>query len=273
MKPTAQAVGSCTKKGRSPVGAKASNLLPDVPFVIRNLVLLEERHKLFLKRPRPMMLLLVRDISTDRSHIRFANAKRPIPGLPGETGFPLSSRPPRRVRLNHPHHVGHALGWTNANQHMDVIGSAIDDERRSAELSDNAPKVCEKIVSDFGSDYGRIFRTVARYTIFALFARSGAFPHISVSNHGGRNNRDWSQKIADRSRTGHPDLRLAAKRRQNEAHGASRGSERQMTEPQRGERIFLCGVGALAREKPGASQQPAHIWNVMNSLPPNYFYM
>jgi hypothetical protein len=35
---------------------------------------------------------------------------------------------------------------------MDVIGGAIDDERRAAELSDNATEVCEKIVSHFGSD-------------------------------------------------------------------------------------------------------------------------
>ena len=152
MKPTAQAVGKLCEKSRSPVGAKENNLLPDVPFVIRNLILLEERHKLLLKRPRPMMLFLVRDMPTDRRHIRFAHAERPIPGLPGETSFPLSSRPSRRVRLNHPHHIGHALRWTNANQHVDVIGGAIDDERSAAEFADNTTEVSEQIISHLGSD-------------------------------------------------------------------------------------------------------------------------
>jgi len=35
---------------------------------------------------------------------------------------------------------------------MDVIGSAIDDERRPAEFADNAPKVREQIISHFASD-------------------------------------------------------------------------------------------------------------------------
>jgi len=81
MKPTAQAVGKLCEKRRSPVGAKENDLLPDVPFVIRNLVVLEEHNKLLLKRPRSMMLFLVRNIPADRRHIRFASAKRPIPGL------------------------------------------------------------------------------------------------------------------------------------------------------------------------------------------------
>ncbi|MGB9074727.1 MAG: hypothetical protein WCC22_18970 [Terriglobales bacterium] len=35
---------------------------------------------------------------------------------------------------------------------MDVIGGAIDDERRATQFADNAPEVGKEIVADFGSD-------------------------------------------------------------------------------------------------------------------------
>ena len=50
MQPTAPAVGYYNVKANAaPEGRKTSTLIPNVPFVIRDAVLFQERHKFVLK--------------------------------------------------------------------------------------------------------------------------------------------------------------------------------------------------------------------------------
>ena len=50
MQPTAPAVGYCNvETNAAPEGRKSSTLIPNVPFVIGNAVLFQERHKFLLK--------------------------------------------------------------------------------------------------------------------------------------------------------------------------------------------------------------------------------
>jgi len=42
----------------------------------------------------------------------------------------------------------------HAGQHVDVIGFAVDGERRPVHLADDAAKIGEEIVAEFGFDQG-----------------------------------------------------------------------------------------------------------------------
>ena len=56
---------------------------------------LQERPVFLLKTFPPVMFLLPGDVFTNRGHVRFADRKRPVTGLPRETGkfIPLSLDP------------------------------------------------------------------------------------------------------------------------------------------------------------------------------------
>ena len=88
MQPTARAVGQRHKPHRAPEGRK--KLIPEVSLIVRNVVLLEERNKLLLKRMLPMMLFLFGDIFRDRRNIRFAHAEDAVPGLPSNSRLHFS---------------------------------------------------------------------------------------------------------------------------------------------------------------------------------------
>ncbi len=65
IQPTAQAVGEQIKKKDSPGGATDTDLIPDVSFVIGNLIALQESHQFLLEVPFRVMLLLIRDVPRD----------------------------------------------------------------------------------------------------------------------------------------------------------------------------------------------------------------
>jgi len=93
MQPTAQAVGERPGPHRAPKGRK--KLIPNVSLVVRNIVLLEKRNKLLLKRMRLMMLFLFGDLFRDRRDIRFAHAEHTVSGLPCEFSVPFFMDPAR----------------------------------------------------------------------------------------------------------------------------------------------------------------------------------
>jgi hypothetical protein len=51
--------------------------IPNVPFVVRNVVAFEQRAKLVLKRRSAMMLLLVSNVAADPSDLRVGCAANP----------------------------------------------------------------------------------------------------------------------------------------------------------------------------------------------------
>ena len=75
---------------------------------------------------------------------------------------------------------------------MDVIGGAIDDERRATQFADNAPEVGKEIVADFGSDEGPaslgaedyVDDEIGRGVRQVFFRPFGAGPFFSAFTHG-----------------------------------------------------------------------------------------
>ena len=73
--------------------------IPNIPFIPRNAVFLQQGTELILKRFRPMMLRLVSHILNHRIRIRLAHRKCPVSGLPVK-------RRKLRPLLLHPHRAG-----------------------------------------------------------------------------------------------------------------------------------------------------------------------
>src|SRR5208282_5901228 len=126
MRPRAQALGFLSKPGFKPQrGGRQS--IPNVTLVVRDLVLLQKRHKLLLKRTPLVMFLLRRNILGDRRNVRFANAEYAIPSLPREFSVAFLSDPSRRIRLDDACDLGNGIGGTNTYQHMHVIAGPVND--------------------------------------------------------------------------------------------------------------------------------------------------
>ncbi len=99
--------------------------LIQISLVVGYVVLLEEHYKLLLKRMLPMMVFLFGDIFCDGRNIRFTRAEDAVSGLPGEFRIPFFVNPARRVRLNDASDFRGGMCRTDANQHVDVVSSAV----------------------------------------------------------------------------------------------------------------------------------------------------
>src|ERR1035437_8605708 len=99
------------------------------------------------------MLLLRRDIPGNGGHVRFADAESAIPCLPRKIQVPLLPNPPRRIGLDDARNLRRRLYRTNTDQHVHVIGRAVNDERGAVHLANNTSEVGKEIGTDFGSDY------------------------------------------------------------------------------------------------------------------------
>jgi hypothetical protein len=79
----------------------------------------------------------------------------PYPVCQAKMHIPFLMNPARGVGFDHASYLWHCLRGTNANQHVNVIGCAVDDERRGLHFANDAAEVGEKIGADFGSDQRR----------------------------------------------------------------------------------------------------------------------
>ena len=116
------------------------------------MVLLEERDKFFLKRLLLVMFILVRNVSGDGGYVGFAHAEHAISGLPGEFGMALVVNPFTGIGLDDTYNFGNRMRGTNTNEHMNMIGHAVDNDRRATHFADNAAKVGEYIIADVRRD-------------------------------------------------------------------------------------------------------------------------
>ena len=65
--------------------AYPAHSIPNVPFVVLNMMFLQKRDELLLKRMLLMMLLLPRDVFGDCPGVRFADPENAVPALPSKS--------------------------------------------------------------------------------------------------------------------------------------------------------------------------------------------
>jgi hypothetical protein len=135
------------KKQLDPKGRK--KLAPDISFVVRNIVLLQKGEIFFLKGQLLVMLFLLRDVSGNGRHIRFANAESAISRLPGKLHIPFLMNPARGICFDNAGDFRHRVHGTNANQHVDVIGGSIHDKSGAVHFANDAAQICEQIITGF----------------------------------------------------------------------------------------------------------------------------
>ena len=71
-------------------GAASGELIPNIPFIVCNLVLLQERHILLLEGPLFVVLLLRGNVPRNGGYIGFTYAESAITGLHAKCLFPFS---------------------------------------------------------------------------------------------------------------------------------------------------------------------------------------
>jgi len=116
------------------------------------MILLQKRHELLLKRPLLVMLLLPRDIFRYLRNARFTDAENAITRLPRKSGRMVLPHPTSRIRFHNTRDLGRRMRRSHANQHVDVIRFAVDDQRGPVHHADNPAEVGEKIIAEFGFD-------------------------------------------------------------------------------------------------------------------------
>jgi len=67
---------------------------------------------------------------------------------PSELWTPVRPNPFGRVRFDHASDLRGGLGRPDAYQHMNVIGGAVSDQRRSLHLADDASQVGKQMVAE-----------------------------------------------------------------------------------------------------------------------------
>src|SRR5437016_12153862 len=97
-----------------------------------------------------VMGFLSRNILRDRSNVRFADAEYAISGLPGELNVSFFVYPSRRVCFDYACDLRRRVSRANPRQHGNVIGGAMDAEGRSAQLTNYAAGIGERIGTSFG---------------------------------------------------------------------------------------------------------------------------
>jgi hypothetical protein len=144
MQPTAQAVGGNAEREQGPEGRK--KLAPNVAFVVLNLILLKERYILLLEGQLLVVLFLRRDVPKNYGHVRFADAESTVTGLPSKRNIPFLMSPAGGVGFYDAGNLCRRLCGTNADQHVNMIGGAVDDERSAMHFADNTAELGEQIV-------------------------------------------------------------------------------------------------------------------------------
>jgi hypothetical protein len=98
------------------------------------------------------VFLLRGDVSGNGGHIRLAYAESAVSSLPGKPHVPFLVDPTRGIRFDNARNLRRRLHGTDADEHVDMISSPVDDERSPMHFADDAAEVSEKIITDFGDD-------------------------------------------------------------------------------------------------------------------------
>jgi len=149
MQPRAQALGGRRNCREAPKGRQ--KLLPDVPLIVGDFVLLQESDVFLLEGQVFVVILLSCDVAGDRRHVGFAHAERTVAVLPRKILIAIRAKPAGGIRLDDADDLGCRMHWTDTDEHVNVICHAADDEGCSAGFADDATKIREKIIADFAS--------------------------------------------------------------------------------------------------------------------------
>src|SRR5579872_3267328 len=120
-----------------------ARLIPDVVFVVGDVVLLEECDEFFLEGLLLMMFLLFCNVFCHLGEVGFTHAEDAVSGLPSEFWIPFFMHPARGVRLQHARDFGGRVPRPDAQQRVNVVRGAVDDQCRSPHFADDAAKVGE----------------------------------------------------------------------------------------------------------------------------------
>src|SRR5438034_10376584 len=99
-----------------------------------------------------VMFFLAGDIFHQRRDIRFADAENSVACLPSKIWAPFFANPTRGICFYDAGKFGRSLCRARTHEHVDVIGSAVDDQRGPVHLSNNATEIGEQFRSKFRFD-------------------------------------------------------------------------------------------------------------------------
>jgi len=133
-----------------------------------------------------VMFFLFGDVFCDRCDVRFADAEHSVSGLPSKRRAPFRADPFGGVRLDHASDFRGGLGWSNADEQMNMIGGAVNDQRRSLHFADDASEVSKQIFTKLWLNHGtpplgaedQMQQNIARSMRQAPFAPAGASPFV-----------------------------------------------------------------------------------------------
>jgi hypothetical protein len=134
--------------------------IPRIPLVERNLVLVQERAKLILKRMSAMMFLLLLNVLDHLVGVRRADGKRSVATLPMKAAkicaFGLD--PFRRAGFQCFDHLGNRFHTRQIEQDVNVISRPVDRQREAAVVFENSCAI--------GVQLGFNGTTNHRFTVF-----------------------------------------------------------------------------------------------------------
>src|SRR3954468_21787542 len=134
-----------------------------IPLVVRNPILLEQRDQLVLEGHLFVVLLLIADVASDLVHERLAHGKNAVPHLPLESlhaAWPLVD-PSRGVSLDLLDHHGDRDVRLEFGEEVDVVGHPADLQQDAALSPDDAAyvfveRLSEVAVNQRDTVFGRI---------------------------------------------------------------------------------------------------------------------
>lgn len=136
--------------GTRPEGARPSaggvRLIPDITFVIRQVVFLQQIPVLFLETDFAVMFGLSGDVFLHRVTMRRADGKHSVTGLPVKVVVPRMTRlqPNRRRSFDFPYQIRRRTGARMGDKEVDVVGDRTDFEKDAVMIGDDAADVSVK---------------------------------------------------------------------------------------------------------------------------------
>jgi len=98
------------------------------------------------------MFFLPGDVFCDRCDVRFADAEDCVPGLPSKRRAPFRADPFGGVRFDHASDFRGGLGWSSSDEQMNMVGGAVNNQRRSLHFTDDASEVSKQIIAKIRLD-------------------------------------------------------------------------------------------------------------------------
>ena len=99
-----------------------------------------------------VMLFLASNVFCHCSDAGFADTEHSVSSLPGEIRAPLLVNPTRGICFDDTSDFSRRVRWANAREHVHMIGRAVDHQRSSIHLADDAAEIGEQFWLKFGLD-------------------------------------------------------------------------------------------------------------------------